>query len=288
MIQEEMRAGRHGELAKFLVSRRIRLRPEFHGLRAPRRRRQTPGLRRDEVSALAGISTTYYTWIEQGRRFDVSSAVLEAIAGALQLNDIESAHLFTLAGKATPQRMLAAESPGEDNYNALLQFAKAFSHGPAMVLTPSLDVVEVNRSGSEALGVASGANLAEAVLCGSASERVANRDALAAAFVALLRRNHALDVDNDRTNSVIANLRSGNAAFKLRWDSHVIDRTPLLDFQIDRVGSGREYFDGIVMSDPISMRQFALFMCRSAEATPQHRRTMPRDRNVRHLEICTT
>ena len=179
MTQEHTRSNRHGELAKFLVSRRIGLRPETCGLRAPRRRRRTPGLRRDEVSALAGISTAYYTWIEQGRKFDVSSGVLEAIAGALRLDAIESAHLFALAGKAAPQHVLALETPAQGSSDALLAFAKSFVHGPAMLLAPWLDAVEVNNSASEILGIASGANVAEAVLCGTKSARVTNADALA-------------------------------------------------------------------------------------------------------------
>lgn len=103
MITVDARSSRHTELAAFLTSRRTRLRPESCGLPHFRRRRRTPGLRREEVSALAGISTAYYTWIEQGRMFDVSIEVLKAIAGALQLNEIEAAHLFTLAGKAAPR-----------------------------------------------------------------------------------------------------------------------------------------------------------------------------------------
>ena len=266
MKQEDVRSSRPGELAKFLVSRRSRLRPETCGLRAPRGRRRTPGLRRDEVSALAGISTAYYTWIEQGRKFDVSSGVLEAIAGALQLNDIESAHLFALAGKTAPQQMLAIETPAPKSRDALLAFATAFVHGPAMLLAPTLDVVAVNRSTIEVLRIASGQNLAEAVLCGTTTARVANADALAGAFVALLRRNHALDVENERFLRVIEKLRNGNGAFKAQWDTHVIDRTPLLNFEIEGEGARRECFHGVVVSDPIAAFRLALFMYRSTEA----------------------
>src|SRR5271165_121992 len=109
MVHPEVRSQRHAELAGFLTSRRTRLLPESCGLPHSLRRRRAPGLRREEVSTLAGISTAYYTWIEQGRTFDVSIEVLDAIAAALQLNEIEAAHLFTLAGKAAARR-----SPGGD------------------------------------------------------------------------------------------------------------------------------------------------------------------------------
>ncbi len=262
MMREDVRSNRHDELAKFLVSRRLRLHPESCGLHAPRRRRRTPGLRRDEVSALAGISTAYYTWIEQGRKFDVSSGVLEAIAGALRLSDVESAHLFTLAGKAAPQQMISTKAPAHELPGALLQFADAFVDGPAMLLTPWLDVVEVNRSASELLGITPGANLAEAVLCGLTTRRIVNADALASAFVAVLRYNHALHVENERLSGVIDNLRRGNAAFRTRWDSHVIDRSSLLDFKIEHEGADYERFHGVVVSDPIAVRQLAMFMYR--------------------------
>ncbi|MEU4394450.1 helix-turn-helix transcriptional regulator [Kribbella sp. NPDC023855] len=92
---------RRAELATFLRSRRERLTPEEVGL--PRgRRRRTPGLRREEVSQLAAIGTTWYTWLEQGRDIQVSAEVLDAIARTLRLDQSEREHLFGLAGSIDP------------------------------------------------------------------------------------------------------------------------------------------------------------------------------------------
>ncbi|MBB6023017.1 transcriptional regulator with XRE-family HTH domain [Paenibacillus sp. JGP012] len=83
-------------LSAFLKTQRSRLSPESVGLPAGGRRR-TPGLRREEVAQLAGVSTTWYTWLEQGRSIQVSHAVLDSIASALRLTADERKYLFSLA-----------------------------------------------------------------------------------------------------------------------------------------------------------------------------------------------
>jgi transcriptional regulator with XRE-family HTH domain len=83
-------------LSAFLKSKRANINPQAVGLPSGTRRR-TPGLRREEVAQLAGVSTTWYTWLEQGRDIKVSSIVLESIAKALQLNNDERKYLFDLA-----------------------------------------------------------------------------------------------------------------------------------------------------------------------------------------------
>ncbi|WP_080875969.1 helix-turn-helix transcriptional regulator [Oceanobacillus timonensis] len=86
-------------LSAFLKAKRARIKPESIGFPTGTRRR-TPGLRREEVAQLAGISTTWYTWLEQGRDIKVSSIVLDCISTALQLNNDETDHLYDLALEA--------------------------------------------------------------------------------------------------------------------------------------------------------------------------------------------
>ncbi|MGG3182539.1 helix-turn-helix transcriptional regulator [Priestia megaterium] len=83
-------------LSAFLKAKRAQIKPESIGLPAGTRRR-TPGLRREEVAQLAGVSTTWYTWLEQGRDIKVSSIVLDCISTALQLNSDERDYLYDLA-----------------------------------------------------------------------------------------------------------------------------------------------------------------------------------------------
>jgi transcriptional regulator with XRE-family HTH domain len=89
------------ELSQFLTSRRSRVTPEQAGL-PNYGRRQVPGLRREEVASLAGVSVEYYKRLERGNAGGASDGVLDAIADALQLDDAERAHLFDLARAAVP------------------------------------------------------------------------------------------------------------------------------------------------------------------------------------------
>lgn len=103
---------RRRELGVFLRSRRERVTPAEAGLPVTGRRR-TPGLRREEIALLAGISATWYTYLEQGRDVRPSDQVLSALASALRLTDHEREHLFQLAGEGggeepdEPERLLA-------------------------------------------------------------------------------------------------------------------------------------------------------------------------------------
>jgi len=83
-------------MGAFLKSRRERLSPKDVNLGFPNGQRRTPGLRREEVAVLAGVSVTYYTWLEQGRDLSPSRDVIESIATALQLSPDEKSHLFRL------------------------------------------------------------------------------------------------------------------------------------------------------------------------------------------------
>ncbi|MGB8266937.1 MAG: helix-turn-helix transcriptional regulator [Candidatus Velthaea sp.] len=102
------RSTNRARLGEFLRTRRARFSPEDFGL-TPIGRRRTPGLRREEVAQLAGISLAYYTWIEQGRDLNLSDDVLNALARALRFTKAERAHLFTLAGLAVTENAVVAE-----------------------------------------------------------------------------------------------------------------------------------------------------------------------------------
>src|SRR5437763_16853634 len=95
--------GSPNEIRQFLTSGRARLSPEQAGLGAYGRRRRVSGLRREEVAMLAGISVEYYVQLERGTVRGVSEDVLDAIARALQLDEVERTHLFDLV-RAAKQR----------------------------------------------------------------------------------------------------------------------------------------------------------------------------------------
>lgn len=124
---------------EFLRARRDRLRPEDFGL--PRGRRRAPGLRREEVAQLCGISPTWYTWIEQGRTTAVSVATLNAIANGLHLSRAERAYLFEISSRADP-----APPRLEDSDPRRLMALVRSIRTPAYVLDRHWDAIAWNRS----------------------------------------------------------------------------------------------------------------------------------------------
>src|ERR1700742_2836253 len=92
---------RQDELSEFLKSRRARLAPADVGLTAARNGRRVTGLRREELAMLAGVSPDYYARLEQGRAVNVSDQVLDAVASALRLDDLERSHLAALVKPPT-------------------------------------------------------------------------------------------------------------------------------------------------------------------------------------------
>ncbi|GAA4994727.1 helix-turn-helix transcriptional regulator [Actinopolymorpha pittospori] len=126
------------ELAAFLRTRRERLAPEDAGL-PQRRRRRTPGLRREEVAELAGVSVDYVVRLEQGRGLRPSPEVLEALARALRLSEDERSYLFDLA-----QQRPASRQPSTSQADSLARLVHDLSPLPAMLVNHRLDILGWN------------------------------------------------------------------------------------------------------------------------------------------------
>jgi transcriptional regulator with XRE-family HTH domain len=132
---------RNGELGEFLKSRRARLRPEDAGVTSYGKRRRVPGLRREELAQLAGVSVAYYIRLEQGTAGGVSAEILDAISRALRLDGDEHAHLHRLAHP--PHRSPAAGPP---RLRAPLQhLLDSITNAPAYVVGHYTNVVAWNR-----------------------------------------------------------------------------------------------------------------------------------------------
>jgi transcriptional regulator with XRE-family HTH domain len=137
-----------GALGEFLRNRRGRIGPAEVGLPAGTTRRQTPGLRREELAALAGVSIDYYIRLEQGRDTNPGAAILDALASALRLDSDEREHLHSLARNAasrgTPHAPRAATArPG------LLQLLETVRPTPAYVLDPTSNILAANPEGGQ-------------------------------------------------------------------------------------------------------------------------------------------
>ena len=129
------------ELREFLRSRRARVTPTAAGLPLRLGARRVPGLRREEVAQLAGVSVDYYVRLERGRTANVSESVLGAVARALQLNELERTHLFTLA---RPSRTRPRALPAQQIRPGLRLLVDSITDVPALVLGRRMDVLAAN------------------------------------------------------------------------------------------------------------------------------------------------
>ncbi|MEV5596493.1 helix-turn-helix transcriptional regulator [Streptomyces sp. NPDC052496] len=133
------------ELGNFLRTRRARLQPEDVGLVSYGARRRVPGLRREELAQLAGVSVAYYTRLEQGQSHNASDEVLDALARALRLSPDERAHLRDLARPARARRRPAVRP--DKARPGTLQLLAALGEVPALALGRRFEVLAWNRAG---------------------------------------------------------------------------------------------------------------------------------------------
>jgi transcriptional regulator with XRE-family HTH domain len=134
------------ELSQFLTSRRAKVTPEQAGLPSYGRR-QVPGLRREEVASLAGVSVEYYKRMERGHAAGASDSVLDAIADALRLDDAERAHLFDLARAASPTPARRRRRPAQQRVRPAVQQILDTIGSPATVLNARGDYLAANALG---------------------------------------------------------------------------------------------------------------------------------------------
>lgn len=128
---------RRRELGAFLSSQRARLRPAEFGL--PERPRRTPGLRREEVAVLSGVSVSWYTWLEQGRDIQASADTLRRISEVLKLDQVEAAYLSALSSRAAPP-----VRSSEKLSDGLRMLVEAIDPIPAYVRNARLDILAWN------------------------------------------------------------------------------------------------------------------------------------------------
>ncbi|AIQ58330.1 helix-turn-helix transcriptional regulator [Paenibacillus borealis] len=132
-------------LSDFLKSRRAAISPAAAGLPEGARRR-TPGLRREEVAQLAGVSNTWYTWLEQGRDIKVSPSVLDCIASALQLTKDERSYLFALALDNGPGSMVYPQEESSVIHPSLQKILQELKTCPTMISDRHCGIVGWNEA----------------------------------------------------------------------------------------------------------------------------------------------
>ena len=243
---------RRADIRDFLITRRARVTPERVGLPAGGSRRRVPGLRREEVAVLAGVSTDWYTRLEKGHIRGVSDQVLSAVAGALLLDDAETAHLFHLARAAKPMRAPRRRTPAP--LPASLQhLLDAMTGAAAFVRNGRLDIIATN-----ALGRALYAPVLDEPAWRGNIARFNFLDRRAADFfpdypgsmdvtVALLRTEAGRDPYSRELSELVGELATRSTEFRTRWGAHDVrtHRTGLKHFHHPVVGDIRLAYDSL-------------------------------------------
>jgi transcriptional regulator with XRE-family HTH domain len=215
---------RRDELAHFLRSRRASLQPQDVGLAGGGRRR-TPGLRREEVAQLAGVGTTWYTWLEQGRDVRASLDVLEALARALGLTRAERTHLLVLGRGEEPP---PCKSPAERVSPSLRRLICNLGPNPAFVLGRRWDYLAWNDAACALLGELGSVPRASRNHAWLTFTDPARREMFTAwerssrLLVAKLRADTARHVGDPEFDALIAALRNASPEFARAWERHEV------------------------------------------------------------------
>ena len=212
------------DIAEFLTTRRARISPEQAGLPTYGKRR-VPGLRREEVASLAGMSVEYYRRLERGNVSGVSELVLEGLARALQLDDAERAHLFDLARAANPV-VPRRPRPVKHRIRPVVQRILDQVDAPALVGNSRLDQV-----GANALGRALYAPMFDSREQPPNSARFTFLDLAAVDFypewervatelVAHLRSEAGANPYDRQLSDLVGELSTRSDEFRVRWAAH--------------------------------------------------------------------
>jgi len=215
------------ELAEFLKARRTRVRPEDVGLE-PGPRRRVPGLRREELALLAGVSSDYYQRMEQGRDVRPSEQVLDSLARALNFSAEETRHLHTLAAaarKPTRRRPRAPEVVPPTTLRLLRTMTV-----PAVVVGRHLDVLAWNPLAGALLGELTplprrARNMLWLLLQPGADLTCPDRAATVGELTAMLRTAVAADPGHPRALELVGELAVHSVEFRTLWGRHDIEET---------------------------------------------------------------
>jgi len=262
---------RRREAGAFLRSRRGRLAPSDVGLSQGFRRR-TPGLRREEVAILAGVGTTWYTWLEQGREIQPSNEVLSALAEVLRLDPAERHHLFALYDRPTPKRRL----PGEERVGEPLRhMVDGLAGQPAFVLGRRWDILTWNRAAEFVIGPYSGLdgsrpNVLDLLFSDPARRLFVDWENVARGALATFRADCVQDIGDPDFESVVGRLGRLNPEFAAWWPHHDVAHRLAGTKRLNHSTVGRMHFafSMLAVGDQRGMKLF-VFTPVDEEDTPR-------------------
>ena len=257
------------EFHDFLTSRRARLTPDRAGLPVYGGNRRVPGLRREEVALLAGMSVDYYVRLERGNAKGVSESVLEALSRALQLDEAERLHLFDLAnavnagssatsGAATRGRR-SGRTTRPQVRPSVQRILDSMTTAPAYARNPRLDVLAYNRLGRALMAPAFAdpsrpTNLARFLyLDPAARDFYRDWEVMANDVVAVLRGQAGVDPHDKPLQDLVGELSTRSDVFRTRWAMHNVrfHRSGVKNFHHPVVGDLDLAYDAMELSaDP--------------------------------------
>lgn len=224
-MASETFSGRRAALSNFLRGRRARLSPQQVGLTVYAGKRRTPGLRREEVAVLAGIGTSWYTWLEQGRDIKVSEPIARAIGRALRLDPGELTYFYRLVG-------LGHTAPAAPVEGAELQpVVDGWLPNPALVIDQMWHILALNQAARIVFGLSTEDDNLLAGLFGNnvLRARCADWDWLTRVTVAQFRAATVEHHDDPALHELVDGLAMRSNRFAELWRRHEVlpaDATP--------------------------------------------------------------
>ncbi|SDK40439.1 helix-turn-helix domain-containing protein [Streptomyces indicus] len=217
---------RRAELSEFLRTRRARIKPADVGLPDYGHRRRVPGLRREELSQLAGVSVAYYTRLEQGNGANVSTEILDAISRALRLTDAEHAHLLHLT-KPKQHKKKRKGGARQQVRPALQQLMDAMETVPAYVVGRRTDILAWNRAAAALFGdfaswPAEDRNWSRMIFLNQQIRDLfrKNLDQKSADVVSYLRMDAGCHPDDPELSALVGQLSVKSEEFRRLWAAH--------------------------------------------------------------------
>ncbi|MEU3843687.1 helix-turn-helix transcriptional regulator [Streptomyces sp. NPDC028635] len=215
------------DIREFLASRRAKITPQQAGLPAYGGNRRVPGLRREEVALLAGVSVDYYVRLERGHLAGASEEVLDAVANALQLDDAERAHLFDLARAAAKRPTRRTRRPVGALPDSVLRVLASMTDSPAFIRNGRLDILATNTLGRALYAplfpdpAAKTTNIARAqFLTAAGRDFFPDWEISVNTTVALLRTEAGRAPHDTELTGLIGELVTRNEEFRTAWAKH--------------------------------------------------------------------
>ncbi|MEJ8545937.1 helix-turn-helix transcriptional regulator [Brevibacillus borstelensis] len=229
-------------LSAFLKAQRAKVQPESVGLTAGRRRR-TPGLRREEVAQLAGVSLTWYTWLEQGRDIRVSASVLDAIANALQLTVDERKYLYALAFEGGTSLSLSQEEQPRIS-PPLQRILQELRYCPTIISDRRCQIVGWNQAASHVFLdfeqiPAEERNLISLLFARRELRRLAvNWEHFVSGFLSIFRAYYGQYVEDEWYEQFLDEMKQTHPDFHQLWEQSRVSSAPevLIEFRHARAG----------------------------------------------------